>query len=114
YPKPVEINAADFPLPEDEIAALKKLIACPDMASKRWIWEQYDHLVMGESVATPGQADAAIVRIPGSDKALAITSDVTPRYCQANPFEGGKQAVAESYRNICATGAKPLAITDNL
>jgi len=114
YPKPVEVKSTAFPLPQDEFAALKKLISCPDMASKRWIWEQYDHLVMGETVAAPGQADAAIVRIPGSDKALAITSDVTPRYCQANPFEGGKQAVAETYRNICATGAKPLAITDNL
>ncbi len=128
YPKPAEVKAASFPLPEDEISVLKKLICCPDMASKRWIWEQYDHLVMGETVAAPGQADAAIVKVSpptppasggeersgGGEKALAITSDCTPRYCFANPHEGGKQVVAESYRNLCATGAKPLAITDNL
>lgn len=94
--------------------ALRKLIACPDSASKRWIWEQYDSLVMGNTVAAPGQADAALVKLPGRDKTLAITSDCTPRYCQADPFEGGKQAVAESYRNICATGATPLAVTNNL
>lgn len=114
YPKPVEVKSSDFPLPGDEIDALKKMVSCPDMASKRWIWEQYDHLVMGETVAQPGQADAAIVKLPDSDKALAITSDCTPRYCHANPVEGGKQVIAESYRNICATGAKPLAVTDNL
>ncbi len=115
YPKPPAVNAADYPLPgEDPLAALKTLIACPDMASKRWIWEQYDHLVMGETVAGPGAADAALVKIPDSDKALAISSDCTPRYCHAHPHEGGKQAMAESYRNLCATGAKPLAITNNL
>lgn len=114
YPKPVEVKPADYPLPLGEIEALKKIISSPDMASKRWIWEQYDHLVMGETVAWPGQADAAIVKLPDTDKALAITSDCTPRYCHANPHEGGKQVIAESYRNICATGAKPLAVTDNL
>ncbi|OIN86266.1 MAG: phosphoribosylformylglycinamidine synthase II [Alphaproteobacteria bacterium CG1_02_46_17] len=101
---------------------LKKLIACPDLASKRWIWEQYDSLVMGETIFSPGVAntqalksgDAALVKIPNKDKALAMSSDVTPRYVEANPFEGGKQAVAESYRNITATGATPLAITNNL
>jgi len=118
------INAADYDLPADMnvIQALEKLMTCPDMASKQWIWEQYDSLVMGETVFSPGitdtqaseGADAAIVRIEGTDKALAISSDVTPRYCFANPFEGGKQAVAESYRNICATGATPLAVTNNL
>ena len=94
--------------------ALKKLVGCPDVASKRWVWEQYDSLVMGNTVAAPGQADAALVKLPGRDKTLAISSDCTPRYCQANPYEGGKQAVAESYRNICATGSKPLAVTNNL
>jgi phosphoribosylformylglycinamidine synthase len=94
--------------------ALRKIVGCPDVASKRWIWEQYDSLVMGNTVAAPGQADAALVKMPGMDKTLAITSDCTPRYCQANPYEGGKQAVAESYRNISATGARPLAVTNNL
>ncbi|MBI1251121.1 MAG: phosphoribosylformylglycinamidine synthase subunit PurL [Alphaproteobacteria bacterium] len=95
--------------------ALVKLMACPDMASKRWIWEQYDRHVMGDSVSESGdQGDAAIVRLHGSDRALAMTSDVTPRYVEADPFEGGKQAVAEAWRNLTAVGARPLAITDNL
>jgi len=97
-------------------------MACPDLASKRWIWEQYDSLVMGETIFSPGIAntqalkagDAALVRVPNKDKALAMTSDVTPRYVHADPFEGGKQAVVETWRNITATGATPLAITNNL
>lgn len=116
-PYPVAKALADSPaLPAgvSTIDALKKLVGCPDVASKRWVWEQYDSLVMGNTVAAPGQADAALVKLPDSDKTLAITSDCTPRYCHAHPYEGGKQAVAESYRNICATGAKPLAVTNNL
>ncbi|MGE5547842.1 MAG: phosphoribosylformylglycinamidine synthase subunit PurL [Solirubrobacterales bacterium] len=93
--------------------ALKTLVACPDLASKRWIYEQYDHMVMGDTVQRPG-GDAAVVRIHGSDKAVAITTDCTPRYCQADPHEGGRQAVAEAYRNLCAVGALPMAVTDNL
>ena len=93
--------------------ALKKLLACPDLASKRWIYEQYDHMVMGDTVQRPG-GDAAVVRIHGRNKAVAITTDCTPRYCQADPHEGGRQAVAEAYRNLSATGAVPLAVTDNL
>lgn len=101
---------------------LRQLLGCPDLASKRWIWEQYDSLVGGETIFSPGIAetqalkggDAAIVKIPNHDKALALSSDVTPRYVHANPYEGGKQAVAESWRNITATGATPLAITNNL
>jgi phosphoribosylformylglycinamidine synthase len=93
--------------------ALKKLLACPDLASKRWIYQQYDHMVMGDTVQRPG-GDAAVVRIHGSNKAVAITTDCTPRYCQADPHEGGRQAVAEAYRNLSATGAVPLAVTDNL
>ncbi|MBC7952191.1 MAG: phosphoribosylformylglycinamidine synthase subunit PurL [Rhodospirillaceae bacterium] len=92
---------------------LKTLLACPDLASKRWIYQQYDHMVMGDTVQRPG-GDAAVVRIHGSDKAVAITTDCTPRYCQADPHEGGRQAVAEAYRNLSATGALPLAVTDNL
>ncbi len=93
--------------------ALRTLLACPDLASKRWIWEQYDHMVMGDTVQRPG-GDAAVVRIHGTNKAVAITTDCTPRYVQADPHEGGRQAVAEAYRNLCAVGAQPLAITDNL
>ncbi len=99
-----EVNAAD---------ALVKLIGTPNYSSRRWVYEQYDHMVMADTVVRPG-SDAGVVRIHGTDKAVAFTSDVTPRYCKANPTEGGKQAVAEAYRNLCATGAKPLATTDNL
>jgi phosphoribosylformylglycinamidine synthase len=93
--------------------ALQKLITCPDLSSKRWIWEQYDHMVGNDTVARPG-GDAAVVRVQGTDKALAIATDCTPRYCYADPVEGGKQAVAETWRNITAVGATPLAITNCL
>ena len=93
--------------------ALRKLLASPDVASKRWIWEQYDHTVMGDTVIGPG-SDAAVVRVHGTQKGLALTSDCTPRYCEADPFIGGMQAVAEAWRNLIATGAKPLAITNCL
>jgi phosphoribosylformylglycinamidine synthase len=89
------------------------LLACPDLASKRWIWEQYDHMVMADTVARPG-GDAAIVRVHDTSKGLAITTDCTPRYCYAEPTEGGKQAVAESWRNLTCVGALPLAITNCL
>lgn len=92
---------------------LKSMMALPDLASKRWIWEQYDHMVMADTVARPG-GDAAIVRVHGTNKGLAVTSDCTPRYCLADPKQGGRQAVAESWRNITATGATPLACTDNM
>ncbi len=95
--------------------AILKLLSCPDGASKRWLWEQYDRHVMADSLeesATP--SDAAIVRIHNTKKALAISCDCTPRYVLADPFEGGKQVVAEAWRNLTATGASPIAITDNL
>ena len=95
------------------INALMALISSPSYAHKAWVWEQYDSQVMADTVMTPGMA-AGVVRVHGTGKALAFTSDVTPRYVKANPFEGGKQAVAEAYRNLCAVGAKPLATTDNL
>lgn len=107
------LAAEDISAPEDYTAALLKLVSCPDLASKRWIWEQYDHMVMNDTVERPG-GDAAIVRIHGTHKGVAITTDCTPRYCYANPVEGGKQAVAESWRNLTAVGAKPLAITNCL
>ncbi len=104
---------ANVPESIDLVADLRKLMASPDIASRRWIWEQYDQKVGGDTVQPPG-GDAALVRIHGTGKALAITTDCTPRYCFADPYEGGKQAVAEAYRNICAVGARPLAITNCL
>jgi len=95
-------------------AALEKLIACPDLCSRAFVWDQYDSTVGGQTVKRPGAADAAVVKLEGSRRALAMTTDCTPRYCQADPEEGGKQAVAEAWRNITAVGAKPLAITDNM
>jgi phosphoribosylformylglycinamidine synthase len=93
--------------------ALEALLGTPDLCSKRWIWEQYDHVILGNTVQRPG-GDAAVIRIKDGPKALALTADVTPRYCEADPFEGGKQAVAEAWRNLSAVGAQPLAVTDNL
>ena len=90
---------------------LMMLMGSPDLASRRWIWEQYDHMVMADTIGRPG-GDAAMVRVHGTKKALAITTDCTPRYCFADPVEGGKQAIAEAYRNITAVGATPLAVTD--
>ncbi len=117
-PSPEPIDPATFPMMGDADKALLRLMACPDLASKRWIFEQYDSLVRGDTVKGPGAADAAIVRIgeglEASNKALAMTTDCTPRYCLADPYEGGKQAVAEAWRNLVAVGAKPLAVTDNL
>ncbi|MBD9525324.1 phosphoribosylformylglycinamidine synthase subunit PurL [Paracoccus sp. PAR01] len=95
------------------IAALKALIGSPSHAHKGWVWEQYDTQVGADTVRRPGLG-AGVVRVHGTDKALAFTSDVTPRYVKANPYEGGKQAVAEAYRNLTACGALPLATTDNL
>ena len=95
------------------LASLEKIIAAPDMASRRWVWEQYDNSVMNDTTQHPG-GDAAVVRVHGTKKALAITTDVTPRYFRPDPFEGGKQAVAEAWRNLTAVGATPLAVTDNL
>jgi phosphoribosylformylglycinamidine (FGAM) synthase-like enzyme len=83
----------------------------PHLSSRRWIWEQYDHMVMADTVQRPG-GDAAVVRVHGTNKGLAISCDVTPRYCAADPYEGAKQAVAECWRNLSAVGADPLAITD--
>lgn len=107
------VHARDVPAPMALGAALEKLIGTPDMCSKRWVWEQYDHVILGNTMQRPG-GDAAVVRVQDGPKGLALTVDVTPRYCEADPFEGGKQAVAEAWRNITAVGGKPLAITDNL
>ncbi len=106
-------SLGDVPESHDLGADLVTLMASPDIASRRWIWEQYDNKVGGDTVQAPG-GDAAVVRVHGSAKALAIATDCTPRYCYADPYEGGKQAVAETYRNISAVGATPLAITNCL
>jgi len=106
------LDLADVPA-HDTLPTLKTLLSCPDLASRRWIWERYDHMVMADTVTRPG-GDAAVVRIHGSNRGLAITTDCTPRYCYADPHEGGRQAVAEAYRNLSAVGARPLAVTDNL
>jgi phosphoribosylformylglycinamidine synthase subunit PurL len=103
----------DVPESTDIAADLLKLMGSPNIASRRWIYEQYDQQVGGDTVQRPG-GDAAVVRVHGSKKALAMTTDVTPRYCYADPYEGGKQAIAEAYRNLCAVGAKPLAVTNCL
>ncbi|MDE3060633.1 MAG: phosphoribosylformylglycinamidine synthase subunit PurL [Pseudomonadota bacterium] len=107
----VSVRPSDtrYPIPD----TLLQLLSSPDLCSKHWIWEQYDHMVGNDTVARPG-GDAAIVRVHGTNKGLAITTDCTPRYCYADPVEGGKQAVAESWRNLTAVGAIPLAITNCL
>jgi phosphoribosylformylglycinamidine synthase subunit PurL len=107
------IEPASITPPMKVADALEKLIGSPDLCSRRWVFEQYDHIIGGNTVQRPG-GDAAVVRINEGPKALALTADVTPRYCEADPFEGGKQAVAEAWRNICAVGGRPLALTDNL
>ena len=101
------------PAPNSMLGTLKAMMGGPHLASRRWIWEQYDHMVMGDTVQRPG-GDAAVVRVHGTNKGIAATCDVTPRYVLADPVMGTKQAVAESWRNLIAVGADPLAITDNM
>ena len=103
---------AEVPTCDDPGADLLKLLASPNLSSRGWIAEQYDSQVMADTLQTGG--DAAVVRVHGTQKALAISTDCTPRYVYADPFEGGKQAIAEAYRNLCATGARPLAVTNCL
>ncbi|MBX3563965.1 MAG: phosphoribosylformylglycinamidine synthase subunit PurL [Sphingomonas sp.] len=110
-PRPAELT--DVPESTDVAADLLKLMGSPDIASRRWIWEQYDCQVGGDTVQRPG-GDAAVVRVHGTQKGLAITTDCTPRYCFADPVEGGKQAIVEAWRNLCAVGATPLAVTNCL
>ena len=120
YQRPCAAPPAPAPLPEQTPAddvpigdALIRLVGSPDLCSRRWIWEQYDHMVMADTVQRPG-GDAAVVRVHGTQKGLAITTDCTPRYCYADPVQGGRQTVAEAWRNLTAAGARPLAVTDNL
>ena len=107
------VRAQDVKPPIGIMPALEKLIGSPELCSRRWVWEQYDHVILGNTVQRPG-GDAAVVRVQDGPKGLAITVDVTPRYCEADPYQGGMQAVAEAWRNITAVGGRPLAITDNL
>ena len=111
--EPAVLGTADVIPPIPTLEALLRLLAAPDLCSKRWVWEQYDCVILGNTVQRPG-GDAAVVRVNEGPKALALTTDVTPRYCKADAFEGGKQAVAEAWRNLTAVGARPLAVTDNL
>jgi phosphoribosylformylglycinamidine synthase len=116
---PPVLEPAAVAAPKDWHASLVTLMSCPDLASKAWIWHQYDHLIMGNTAIRPQDGDAAVVRVPrGANgvghKGLAMTSDCTPRYVQAHPETGGRQAVAEAWRNITAVGATPLAVTDNM
>jgi phosphoribosylformylglycinamidine synthase subunit PurL len=112
-PKPGALRSDTLDAPISHAEALLRILASPDLCSKRWVYEQYDNLILGNTVQPPG-GDAAVIRIGDGPKGLALTTDVTQRYCKADPYEGGKQAVAEAWRNLCAVGALPRAITDNL
>lgn len=117
YDRPHQATPAADPLEDlpavDPIDALKALIGSPNYCSRQWVYEQYDSQVMADTMRIPGFG-AGVIRVHGTEKALAFTSDVTPRYVKANPVEGGKQAVAEAFRNLIAAGARPLATTDNM
>jgi phosphoribosylformylglycinamidine synthase len=108
---PALIAPQEVPAPSSILDTLESIMGSPHLSSRRWIWEQYDHMVMADTMQRPG-GDAAVVRVHGTNKGLAISCDVTPRYCAADPYEGAKQAVAECWRNLSAVGADPLAITD--
>jgi phosphoribosylformylglycinamidine synthase subunit PurL len=112
-PKRRPVFAADIVPPLSNAEALQRLVATANACSKRWVFEQYDHLILGNTVQAPG-GDAAVIRLGEGPKGLALTTDVNEFYCEADPHEGGKQAVAEAWRNLCAVGATPLALTDNL
>ena len=119
YHRPTADTPAPAPLgpvaaPLGMADALMQLIACPDLCSRAWVWDQYDATVGGQTVKRPGAADAAVVKLDGHARALALTTDCTPRYCAADARAGGAQAVAEAWRNITAVGARPLAVTDNM
>ncbi len=113
-PKQPVLDAASIADPVGPLAAVETLVGSLDLCSRRWIWDQYDSTVGGQTVKRPGGADAAVVKLEGLKRGLAITTDCTPRYCQADPEAGGAQAVAEAWRNLTAVGARPLAITDNM
>ena len=110
-PSPIkEYKSEDFDQ-NNILNDLNTMIMHPDLSSRKWIWEQYDHMVMADTVVRPG-SDAAVVRVHGTNKGLAMSTDCSPVYCKHNPYEGGKHAVVETWRNIIASGALPIAITD--
>ena len=113
-PKSEKLNPARIEDRYGLTRALEKLVACPDLCSRAWVWDQYDSTVGGQTIKRPGAADAAVIKLEGLKRALALTTDCTPRYCLADPETGGAQAVAEAWRNLTAVGARPLAITDNM
>ena len=92
---------------------LKKILSSPNVCSKEWIWQQYDHTVMGDTIQKPG-GDSAVIRIHGNNKGVAITVDSSSNYCMAYPVIGAKQVVCENWRNLIAVGANPIAITNCL
>lgn len=112
--KVLDTTQYSIPAGENTLKILGRMLASPDLCSRKWIWEQYDRHVGGDTAQASGGGDAGVVRVHGTNKALAVTVDCTPRYCAADPVEGGKQAVAEAFRNLCAVGAKPIAATDNM
>lgn len=111
--RPMRIGPEDVVPPISNAEALLRLVGSPNLCAKRWVYEQYDHLILGNTVQPPG-GDAAVIRIGDGPKGLALTVDVNELYCAADPYEGGKQAVAEAWRNLSVVGAEPLAVTDNL
>ncbi|HEV7719334.1 MAG TPA: phosphoribosylformylglycinamidine synthase subunit PurL, partial [Arsenicitalea sp.] len=119
YDRPWTVPKLNAPLAVDDVPqmdvaeAVLKMVGSPALSSRRWVYEQYDTLIQGNSLQRPG-GDSGVIRVGDNGKALAFSSDVTPRYCEADPFEGGKQAVAECWRNLTAVGAEPIAATDNL
>lgn len=115
-PKQAVLNAADYPLPAGEtvLSVLQKMLNTSELCSRKWITDQYDCQVGTNTAQAATGGDAGVVRVEGTNKGLAMSVDCTPRYCEADPVEGGKQAVAETYRNISAVGAMPLATTDNM
>ncbi len=114
-PQQDPVFADKYPLPKGEtaVSVLATILATPDLCSRRWIWEQFDSQVGGDTAQSSG-GDAAVVRVLNTNKGLAMTVDCAPRYCAADPVMGARQAVAETWRNLCAVGAKPLAVTDNM
>jgi phosphoribosylformylglycinamidine synthase II len=111
-PTPPELPPLPSTLP-NPLESLSEMIGGRDLSSRKWIWEQYDHTVMADTVIGPG-SDCAVMRIHSTNKAIAVCTDCTPRYCMADPRLGGAQAVAECWRNLTSVGAKPLAVTDCL
>ncbi len=109
-----EVDAESLALPDDVASFVLDFLASPNLASKAWIWEQYDHLVLGGTVFGPGRADAGVVRLPGSAKAVACSTDGNGLWCELDPREGAKRVVAESYRNVAAVGGRPLGTTNCL